>query len=296
LKRHKSTISREVRRNRGLRGYRPKQAQHLALARREAKAKPRIAPGTWEWVESLLREEWSPEQVSGWLSMEQGLHVSHEWIYQYVYADKRRGGDLHAHLRCQKRRRKRYGSNERRGQIRGRVWIDERPEIVEERSRTRDWEADTVIGKPGGPVLLTLAERRTRYSIIAKAPDKSAQAVTDALLTVLHLSTRSPMTTARSSPTIRPSPRDSTPKATSPTPTIPGSADSTRTPTDSSVSICPRAPISELSHLRRSAASWTDSTTGHGNVLASRLQISSSQESTHLLHLRVESATCIISL
>ena len=84
LKRHKSTISREVRRNRGLRGYRPKQAQHLALTRREAKAKPRIAPGTWEWVESLLREEWSPEQVSGWLSIEQGLHVSHEWIYQYV--------------------------------------------------------------------------------------------------------------------------------------------------------------------------------------------------------------------
>ena len=119
LKRHKSTISREVRRNRGLRGYRPKQAQHLALARRETKAKPRIATGTWEWVESLLREEWSPEQVSGWLSIEQGLHVSHEWIYQYVYADKRRGGDLHARLRCQKKHRKRYGSNERRGQIRG---------------------------------------------------------------------------------------------------------------------------------------------------------------------------------
>ena len=128
------------------------------------------------------------------------------------------------------------------------------------------------------PVLVTLAERRTRYRIIAKAPDKSAQAVTDALLTALQpmptLSTRSPMTTARSSPAIRPSPRDSTPKATSPTPTIPGSADSTRTPTGSSVSTCPRAPISGLSHLRRSAASWTNSTTGHGNVLASRLQIS----------------------
>ena len=103
------------------------------------------------------------------------------------------------------------------------------------------------------------------------------------------------LTTARSSPTIRPSPRDSTPKATSPTPTIPGSADSTRTPTDSSVSTCPRAPISGLSHLRRSAASWTDSTTGHGNVLASRLQISYSQESTHLLHLRVESAKSLIA-
>ena len=60
LKRHKSTISREVRRNRGLRGYRPKQAQRLALAHREAKAKPRVAPGTWERVESLLCEEWSP--------------------------------------------------------------------------------------------------------------------------------------------------------------------------------------------------------------------------------------------
>ena len=70
LKRDKSTISREVRRNRGLRGYRPGQAQRLTLARREARAKPRIAPGTWEWGESLLREEWSPEQVSGWLSGE----------------------------------------------------------------------------------------------------------------------------------------------------------------------------------------------------------------------------------
>ena len=138
LKRHKSTISREFRRNRGLRGYRPKQAQRLALARREAKAKPRIAPGTWERVESLLCEEWSPEQVSGWLSGEQGLHVSHEWIHQHVYADKRQGGDLHTHLRCQKQRRKRYGSNDRRGRIRGRVAIDERPGIVEERSRIGD--------------------------------------------------------------------------------------------------------------------------------------------------------------
>ena len=186
LKRHKSTISREVRRNRGLRGYRPKQAQRLALARREAKARLRIAPETWERVESLLCEDWSPEQVSGWLSQEQGLRVSHEWIYQHVHADKRRGGDLHTRLRCQKKRRKRYGSRDRRGQIRGRVSIDERPGVVGERSRIGDWEADTVIGRPGGPVLLTLAERRTRYSVIAKAPDKSAQAVTDALLTALQ--------------------------------------------------------------------------------------------------------------
>jgi IS30 family transposase len=82
LKRDKSTISREVRRKRSLRGYRPKQAQRLALARHEARAKPRSDPGTWEWVESLLREDWSPEQISGWLLREQGLRASHEWIYQ----------------------------------------------------------------------------------------------------------------------------------------------------------------------------------------------------------------------
>ena len=195
-----------------------------------------------------------------------------------VDADKPRGGDLHTHLRCQKKRRKRHGSNERRGQIRGRIPIDERPGIVEERSRTGDWEADTVIGKPGGSVLLTLAEHRTRHSVIAKAPDKSAQAVTEALLASLrpHASVVHTLTydNGKELACHQTVPRDSTPKAASPTPAIPGSADSTRTPTDSSVSTCPRAPISALSHLRRSAASWTDSTTGHGNVLASKLQIS----------------------
>ena len=168
LKRHKSMISREVRRNRGLHGYRPKQAQRLA--RPAARPKPRIAPGTWEAVENLLCKDWSLEQISGWLSQEQGLQVSHEWIHQHVHADKRRGGEFHIHLRCRKLRRKRYGSHDRRGQIRGRIPIDERPGLVEERSRIGDWEADTVIEKLGGSVLVTLAEHKTRYSVIPKAP------------------------------------------------------------------------------------------------------------------------------
>ena len=110
------------------------------------------------------------EQISGWLSQEQGLQVSHEWIHQHVHADKRRGGEFHIHLRCRKLRRKRYGSHDRRGQIRGRIPIDKRPGLVEERSRISDWEADTVIEKLGGSVLVTLAEHKTRYSVIAKAP------------------------------------------------------------------------------------------------------------------------------
>lgn len=182
---HKSTISRELNRNRGLRGYRPKQAHELSLARRRKKQLSRITPKQWQWVEQLLRGDWSPEQVSLWLGAADRCIVSHEWIYQYVYEDKRQGGDLHRHLRCQKQRRKRYGSYDRRGQIKGRESIDNRPKVVENRSRIGDWEADTVIGRPGGSVLVTLAERKSRLSLIALAPDKSAQSVKEALLTLL---------------------------------------------------------------------------------------------------------------
>ena len=186
LGRDKSTISREINRNRGLRGYRPKQAQELAWSRRQTAHHARISAEHWGRVEELLGQDWSPEQVSEWLVREEGIAVSHEWIYQYVYTDKHHGGDLHKHLRCQKPRRKRYGSHDRRGQIKGRVCIDERPAVVERRSRIGDWEADTVIGKPGGAVLVTLAERKTRQSILVLSPDKSAISVKKAIIGALR--------------------------------------------------------------------------------------------------------------
>jgi IS30 family transposase len=186
LGRHKSTISRELGRNRGLRGYRPKQAQDLSRARNQAVNRGKFSAEQWSRVEQLLRQDWSPEQVSGWLHREEGTSISHEWIYQYIYADKRHGGDLHKHLRCQKARRKRYGSHDRRGQIKDRVCIDQRPSVVERRSRVGDWEADTVIGRPGGAVLVTLAERKTRQCILALSPDKSAKAVKKAIIKALQ--------------------------------------------------------------------------------------------------------------
>lgn len=97
-----STVSRELCRNKGLKGYRPKQAQRLAENRRKDKVHVRITSATWQRVERLLREDWSPEQISGWLLREEDVSISHEWIYRYVYADKRRGGDLHRHLRLPK--------------------------------------------------------------------------------------------------------------------------------------------------------------------------------------------------
>lgn len=177
LGRHKSTIGREMARNHGLRGYRPKQADSLAVNRRQEKVTCRISCESWMRVEQLTREYWSPEQVSLWLRQEESLHVSPEWIYQYILRDKRAGGDLYQYLRCQKQRKKRYGAPDRRGQLKGRVSIDERPEVVNERSRIGDWEADTVIGKQGSAVLVTLVERKTRWSMIGKAPDRTAKKV-----------------------------------------------------------------------------------------------------------------------
>ena len=176
-----STISRELRRNTGLRGYRPKQADRLACARRVQGRGLRISQATWQGVDEMLGADWSPEQISGHLKANDLPSVSPEWIYQHIYADKRQGGTLHTHLRCQKKRRKRRGSTERRGQIIGRVCITERPEIVEARARIGDWEADTVIGRQGGAVLVTLAERKSRFSLIIKAENKTATAVSNAI-------------------------------------------------------------------------------------------------------------------
>jgi len=181
---HKATVSRELKRNHGRRGYRPKQAHALAVRRRR-KAKPRILPETWVLIEGLIRQEWSPEQVSGRLESKYNLRVSHEWIYQHILADKRAGGDLYRHLRCQKKRRKRYGSYDRRGSLPNRVSIDERPEIVDRRERLGDWEVDTLIGKGRQPALVTLTERKSRLTLLGKVERKTAEAVAAAVVTSL---------------------------------------------------------------------------------------------------------------
>ena len=180
--RNPGTISRELRRNRGLRGYRPDQAHNLALMRRQDKIQPRLSEHIWQQVEALIREEWSPQQIVGRIAMEQGVSISHEWIYQYVYADQRSGGDLYRFLRCQKLRRKRYGSYDRRGCIPNQVSIDDRPAIVDSKRRFGDWEGDTVIGKGHRGALVTLVERKSLYTVIRAVLYKTAEAVRNAVV------------------------------------------------------------------------------------------------------------------
>ena len=125
-RRSRSTISRELRRNAAAQGYKPARAHERARARQKARRNAR----------------------------------------QHSYNDKHAGGDLTEHLRCQKVRRKRYGSGqERRGTLKGRVCIEQRPAIAQARGRIGDWEGDTVIGKGRQGMLVTLVERKSRYTL-----------------------------------------------------------------------------------------------------------------------------------
>ena len=182
---HPSTITRELCRGQGRRGYRPKQADELAGARKRKRYQPRITASTWALVEGLLRQDWSPEQVSGWLSKERRVSVSHERIYQYIYADKAGGGNLHLHLRCRKKRRKRYGSYDRRGQLPNRRSIEERPQIVDERKRIGDWEADTIIGQNHRQAILSLVERKSKLCLLKKVKRNTAEAIEQAISELL---------------------------------------------------------------------------------------------------------------
>jgi IS30 family transposase len=178
---NRSTISRELKRNSGKRGYRPKQAQRKAEERRWDKSPPRISEEVWAKVEKHLKEDWSPEQISGRLKEIEAIRISHEWIYQFIMKDKQAGGDLYTHLRCRSKRKKRYGSNERRGIIKNRRSIEERPAIVETKERIGDWEADTVIGKAHKGALVSLTERRSKLSLIYKVERKTSDLVKEAM-------------------------------------------------------------------------------------------------------------------
>ena len=184
----RSTISRELARNTGGKGYRHKQAQEKADQRRKDAVEPsKMTPEMINLVEAKLRLDWSPEQISGWLLDDQELLLSHETIYLHVWTDKRAGGEFYKHLRRQgKKYDKRRNGKSTRGQIKNRVSIDDRPEVVDDKSRIGDWEIDTVIGKGHSGALVTIVERVTNFTVSAQVNSKSAADVTEATITLLR--------------------------------------------------------------------------------------------------------------
>jgi transposase, IS30 family len=158
----RQTLWRERKRNKGLRGYRPPQAQRLAEARRHSLTQPITAFGL-AFIHHKLSLGFSPEQIHGGLTAIGWQAVpSHEWLYQHIYRDKAQGGTLHTHLRCQKTYRKRHLiGQDRRGHSAGRVSIHERPGCIDARSRIGDIEGDTIIGRHHKGAVLTWVERKS---------------------------------------------------------------------------------------------------------------------------------------
>lgn len=181
LGRSPSTISREVNRNRGQKGYRPKQAHEKMVTRRcKAYKAIKITQEVYGWIVRLLRQELSPQQVVTYIKKHKRVSLHHESIYQLIYRDKAQQGDLYTHLRIASRsHRKRYGKYDRRGTIKNKISIDERPAIVDRKSRVGDWEGDTVMGKGRKSALLTLVERKTLYTVIARLKGKHADKLAD---------------------------------------------------------------------------------------------------------------------
>jgi IS30 family transposase len=150
-----STISKELSRNRGKRGYRPCQAQRLATERKSQKRTcPKVMVGMIkDEVEARLRIKHSPDQISKSLVLRE-LNVSHEAIYQHIANDRKAGGDLSLNLRINGRRRYRRRSKIGRGEkIPNRVDIEKRPPVVSRRKRYGDWEADLIQGGAGSGFL-----------------------------------------------------------------------------------------------------------------------------------------------
>jgi len=184
---HPSTVGREIERNGGVRSYDPEEAHFRTVATRmSARKYTRSTAPVRKMVESLIRLDLSPEQASEHLLREHCIQLSHQRIYQYVWADKQAGGDLYKHLRTgHKKKRKKYGTKDLRGRIIDRISIDQRPEIVNTKERIGDWEIDTIHGKNHQGALVTAVERKTRFTTIQAVCSRKADEVTKALIQML---------------------------------------------------------------------------------------------------------------
>lgn len=180
--RHRSTIFRELKRNCmvGHGGYWALPAGEHARGRRtRARKAGRYRAEHYAAIEEMIRADFSPEQIVGRLRLEGLRSMSHETIYCWIWADKKRGGTLWRHLRgARKQKRKRYARYDSRGRLAGKKMIWERPAEVEQRIRFGDWEIDTVHGT-GKPCVVTVVERKSGLTRVGKLPTAGAQETLD---------------------------------------------------------------------------------------------------------------------
>jgi IS30 family transposase len=189
MDRSPSTISRELLRNRCQDGfYRVSKAISRTTGRRSrSRANSRFTSSQWAQVTQLIREDLSPEQVSGWLRRYTRIRISHETIYRYIWLDRYRGGSLHTHLRQHpKKKRKRYASYEARGRLAGKRHISQRPRSAHNRSRVGHWEGDTVMGSRDHHCIVTLVERKTGLTAIGKLSQRTKKLTAKRLIQLIQ--------------------------------------------------------------------------------------------------------------
>lgn len=181
---HRSTLYRELSRNKGQKGYRYQQAHEKALEKKRlSSTRLKMTAELIAIIEEKLRLQWSPEQIAGWMNRHlDGQLISHETIYKYVWENKRQGGSLYTQLRHHGKKYNKRGSGKAgRGCIPGRIDIAERPAIVEEKNRLGDWEIDTILGKEHKGAVVSMVERHSKLTLLAPVPRKTAQEVEEAL-------------------------------------------------------------------------------------------------------------------
>ncbi len=194
LCRSPSSVSREIRRNLPHERYMytPRLAHEKALKKRKLRGRTlRLKNRTIRsYVRQHLRLRWSPEQISGRMKKDIGETVSHEAIYQFIFAQYRigspdlrtHGEDLRWYLRCKRRRRVPKGQRKCQRVLKPMgISIDERPGVVNDRERVGDWEGDTVESKDHKPGINTLVERKTGLLFMTKIKAKTSVATVGAM-------------------------------------------------------------------------------------------------------------------
>ena len=133
-----------------------------------------------------IGKQWNPEQIAGRRKLEGKDTISHEWIYQYIYEDKNKGGNLYINLRNgHKKRKRKLNKKDNRGIIPDKKMIAQRPEIVNKKNRLCDWEGDTVIGANHKGVILTLTKRKSKFLLAKKLHSKNEDITADYIIELL---------------------------------------------------------------------------------------------------------------
>lgn len=181
LRRNPSTIYRELNRHSDAGGrYSYEMASNQAKCNMVREVTRGPSADTIAIIEAkIINEQWSPEQISGWLKKNDLENVSHTWIYSHIKQDKQAGGELADHLR--------HGSyskepREYKGHIKDRVTIEQRPVVANERQRLGDLEIDLIVGVKNRGAILSIIDRKSRHCILEKLSGKTVAEVTEAIV------------------------------------------------------------------------------------------------------------------